>query len=217
MNRPLIKYCGISSLEDLRAASASQADYIGMIFAESKRRIDPKEATEWISETGLNGKKLAAVTVNPGEEEILSIAETLPLSVIQFHGDEDPAFLAQIKKTAGIDVWKAVSGGSSVLEEMARYQSVCDGFVADSRTKDAYGGTGKTFDWNLVPAIVQEAKKYGKLCFIAGGISYLNIERLMEYKPEGIDLASGIEENGKKSLEKIKQLEEKVRKHENTA
>ncbi|MFY4775985.1 phosphoribosylanthranilate isomerase [Metabacillus sp. RGM 3146] len=217
MKKPLIKYCGNSSQEDLEASVSSNADYLGLIFADSKRRVEPENVQKWLENIELGRKKLAAVFVNPALSEVKEVISKLPISVIQCHGDEEPAFLVKLKEETGLEVWKAISSHEDVLKEMDRFQCAADGFVVDSKTKEAYGGTGKTFDWSIVREVTDHAGKNNKKCFIAGGLSPENVSELMKRGPEGLDLASGIEDKGRKSKDKIKLFEEKVMNHDTTA
>jgi phosphoribosylanthranilate isomerase len=93
---------------------------------------------------------------------------------------------------------------------MRQYAGVADGYVVDSRVSGAWGGTGVAFDWSNVPFYLEEAARQAVPCFIAGGITPENVERLLAYRPYGIDISSGIEENGEKSVEKMKEIEKKV-------
>lgn len=217
MKKPLIKYCGNSSEEDLAASISSNANYLGFIFAKSKRRVEAETVQSWLEHIELGKKKLAAVFVNPALGEVKEVISILPISVIQCHGDEDPAFLMKLKEETGLEIWKAISSKEDVRKEMDRFKRAADGFVIDSKTKEAYGGTGKTFDWSIVEEITDYAEKLQKKCFIAGGLSPDNVSELMKRSPQGLDLASGIEEKGRKSRDKIKLFEEKVMNHDSTA
>jgi phosphoribosylanthranilate isomerase len=96
---------------------------------------------------------------------------------------------------------------------MKKYAEAADGFVIDSKVKDAFGGTGQTFDWSKVPCYIQAAEELNKTLFIAGGIAPDNIHQLLELHPPGIDISSGIEQNGKKDETLLTRLEERVNHH----
>ncbi|MGM7721924.1 phosphoribosylanthranilate isomerase [Metabacillus sp. Hm71] len=215
MSKPLLKFCGVRSLKDLKLVSQSQADYIGFIFAESKRKVDPKAVKAWISEMNLSGKKLVAVFVNPSEAEINQVLTEVPIDVIQFHGNESVEEIKKVRDTFKGTVWKALHHHPNTLEEMKEYQDIVDGFIIDSRLKGQWGGTGVSFDWSAVPHYITFTKTNNKLCFIAGGVNENNIEKLLTYNPQGIDLSSGIEVDEQKSKDKIKQVEERVLKYVN--
>lgn len=215
MSRPLLKYCGIRSNADLGIVSESIADYIGFIFAESKRKVEPEQVKTWLKKTNIGSKKIVGVFVNPEYHELENALYHLPIHVIQFHGNEPVEQIAQIKETFKGDVWKALHHHPQTLEEMAVYNSVVDGFVIDSRIKGQWGGTGVSFDWNAVPKYIEFAALNNKYCFIAGGVNEFNMKELLSYKPYGIDLSSGIEENNRKSKDRILKVEERVLEYAN--
>lgn len=210
MSKPLLKFCGIRTIDDLSLVSSSQAEYIGFIFAESKRRVYPKYVKEWLKEIDISTKKIVAVFVNPTIEEINDVLEYVPIDVIQFHGNESYDEINTVKQTFSGTVWKALHHHPQTLEEMDAYKDVVDGFVIDSRIKGQWGGTGVSFDWSAVPRYIKFSADHNKLCFIAGGVNESNIEKLLTYNPKGIDLSSGIEVDEKKSKDKIQQIEERV-------
>ncbi|OQP05918.1 N-(5'-phosphoribosyl)anthranilate isomerase [Geobacillus sp. 46C-IIa] len=208
-----LKYCGNRSAGDVQAALASGADYLGFIFAESRRNVSPEEVKRWLAPASLGDKQLVGVFVNASVDRITAIALQLPLHVIQCHGRETPAELAAVKEAARRAVWKAIHHGDGALEAMKQYAGVADGYVVDSRVAGAWGGTGVSFDWEAVPHYLEEAARQGVPCFIAGGITPDNVERLLAYRPDGIDISSGIETDGRKDPAKMKQIEEKVKQY----
>ncbi|QNF30668.1 phosphoribosylanthranilate isomerase [Metabacillus elymi] len=210
MPKPLLKFCGIRSLDDLKIVSSSQAEYIGLIFAESKRRVDPKIVKTWLKEVDITAKKLVAVFVNPTANELADVLTNLPIDVIQFHGNESYEDIKKVKETFAGTVWKALHHHSKTIEEMHSFKNIVDGFVIDSRMKGQWGGTGVSFDWSAVPHYIKFSRDTSKLCFIAGGVNESNIGKLLTYHPQGIDLSSGIEVDNKKSKDKIERIEERV-------
>ncbi|MBB6283205.1 phosphoribosylanthranilate isomerase [Geobacillus subterraneus] len=208
-----LKYCGNRSAGDVQAALASGADYLGFIFAEGRRNVSPREVKRWLAPASLGDKQLVGVFVNASVDQIVSVTEQLPLHVIQCHGRETPAELAAVKETTRRTVWKAIHHGDGALEAMKQYAGVADGYVVDSRVVGAWGGTGVSFDWEAVPRYLEEAARQGVPCLIAGGITPDNVERLLAYRPDGIDISSGIETDGRKDPVKMKQIEEKVKQY----
>lgn len=203
-----IKYCGIQTIEDFQLAKAGLADYVGFIFySKSKRYVTP-EKVQVMNCLGFEMKKVG-VFVNEAPSEVLETAVKANLQVIQCHGNESPEELI-FYKNVGYEVWKALPHGPQTLQAMERYKGVVDGYVIDSKVKEQFGGTGVAFDWNFVPAYTNTARSYSKKCFIAGGITESNIDSLMYYHPDGIDLSSGIESDGKKDQQKIKRIERKI-------
>lgn len=203
-----IKYCGIQTIEDFQLAKAGLADYVGFIFySKSKRYVTP-EKVQVMNCSGFEMKKVG-VFVNEAPSEVLETAVKADLQVIQCHGNESPEELI-FYKNVGYEVWKALPHGPQTLQAMERYKGVVDGYVIDSKVKEQFGGTGVAFDWNFVPAYTNTARSYSKKCFIAGGITESNIDSLMYYHPDGIDLSSGIESDDKKDQQKIKRIERKI-------
>lgn len=213
MNRPLIKLCGNRSLEDLKMTSESNADYLGLIFAESKRRVQAHQVKEWLDSVDIKEKQLVAIFVNASLNEIEDIMKNLPIDVIQCHGSETVRDIANIKHHFNKRVWKALPHYEGTLSDMKKYAEAADGFVIDSKVKDAFGGTGQTFDWSKVPCYIQAAEELNKTLFIAGGIAPDNIHQLLGLRPPGIDISSGIEQNGKKDETLLTRLEERVNHH----
>lgn len=213
MTKPLIKLCGNRSLEDLQITSQSSADYLGFIFAKSKRRVEPNKVYEWLKKVDMNDKQLAAIFVNAQLKEIENVLNELPIDVIQCHGTESVSETAEIKTRFNKTVWKALPHYEGTLSDMRAFEDAADGFVIDSKVKDAFGGTGQTFDWSSVPLYMDAAKKMNKTLFIAGGIQPGNIDELLGLSPLGIDISSGIERNEKKDKSLLVRLEERVNHH----
>ncbi|WP_338776787.1 phosphoribosylanthranilate isomerase [Metabacillus sp. FJAT-52054] len=210
MKRPLLKYCGNKSKEDYRLSSQSKADFIGFIFTESKRRTEPSEVKEWIDEFGKNGKKHVGVFVNPALEEVEEACRILNLDAVQFHGEESLPLLEEFKQRNSQEIWKAIRHDESALTKMAQYGPCTDVFLIDSHVKGSWGGTGVAFDWSLAGRYLEQAEQMGKPCFIAGGVAPDNVQDLLRTEPAGIDLASGIERNGSKDAELLKNFEKRV-------
>jgi phosphoribosylanthranilate isomerase len=213
MNKPLVKLCGNSSLEDLLITSQSQADYLGVIFAKSKRRVEPNRVKEWLKEVDMKDKQLVAIFVNAQLKEIENALNELPIDVIQCHGTESVSETAEIKARFNKTVWKALPHDEGTLANMRAFAEAADGFVIDSKVKGAFGGTGQTFDWSSVPIYSEAAGKMNKTLFIAGGIQPENVDELLWLSPLGIDISSGIERNEKKDKSLLVRLEERVNHH----
>lgn len=215
MGMPKLKYCGIQSLTCFQIALESNADYIGFIFAKSKRNVSSQDVKAWIEQTDRAGKKLVGIFVNESVPAIVQTAAEASLDVIQLHGDESISQINELKERLSSEtkIWKALHHKDNTLQQMNSYSPAVDGYVIDTYSKEQRGGTGKSFPWEFIPSYTKAAKEAGKECFIAGGISADNVEALMKWKPSGIDLSSGIEENGRKSTALIKLLEERMFHH----
>ncbi|MFZ3588662.1 phosphoribosylanthranilate isomerase [Bacillus sp. DJP31] len=216
MKRPLFKYCGNRNFEDWCHVIGSKADFIGVIFAPSKRRVTPHQVLEWSKKKPLPiGKKLIGVFVHSPIAEILEAVNTVPISIVQCHGHETPGEIFQLKEKVDLPIWKAIHHEENAIEKMKSYYGIVDGYVVDTKSTTAYGGTGIPFNWSAIPNYLEEANKQGVPCFIAGGVSPGNVSQLVDYLPDGIDLASGIEIEEGKSSELINKLEIEVDRHVN--
>ncbi|MBD8070245.1 phosphoribosylanthranilate isomerase [Bacillus sp. PS06] len=214
MNSLHIKYCGNKTLEDLRITADSNAQYLGFIFAKSKREVDPSELRNWLTEINANSKKLVGVFVNASIEEIASVVKEVPLSIIQCHGTESPQFVDLVKQTFNKEVWKVIHHSEEAIKNMSTFNGIVDGYVIDSKAKGLWGGSGQVFDWSYIPAYVAEAKQQGVPCLIAGGINQENLDKLLTLNIDGIDISSGIEQNDKKDIDIISKIEEKVKRYD---
>jgi len=207
----LIKYCGNRSVSDIKACAGSLADYIGFIFAPSKRQVKADQVKQWLNELNLVDKKLVGVFVNAPIYEIEKTVKELSLSIIQCHGTETPSQIGAMKEQIGVPIWKAFHHCEGLVTTMAQYSGIVDGHIIDTKVQGAWGGTGISFDWRYVPYYIEEAERQGVTCFIAGGIRAENIEQLLSYQPHGIDISSGIEDDRGKSKRKIETIERKVK------
>ena len=180
-----IKICGITRLEDALCASACGADAVGFIFhKESPRHITPERAAAIIAQLP-GGIAKVGVFVNRGKEEVERTVDLCGLDLIQFHGDESPAYCRLFPPERVI---KAVSPKT---KEELRALDVYDvrAFLVDARDAGRYGGTGKRADWELAAAL----KKAHPL-ILAGGLDAENIEAaLAAVAPQAVDINSGCE------------------------
>lgn len=195
--RPLVKICGITNVEDARAAVELGADILGFVMAESPRRADPAFIKS-ISE--LPVLKVAVVVTSEAEpdREVMNLLEKGYIDAVQFHGDESPRSL----RGFSYPCYKALrikdSGDS---DDIGRYPG--PRVLLDAWSKDAYGGTGERIDDISVKKAVEV-----RPLWIAGGLSPDNIRSVVEsYNPELIDASSQLESSkGKKDFKKMKKF-----------
>ncbi|WP_223702039.1 phosphoribosylanthranilate isomerase [Sutcliffiella deserti] len=215
MSKTLLKFCGNQSLDDYQLACKSNADYIGFVFAKSKRQVKVEEVGSWIAQETPVSKKLVGIFVNQSIKEIASVTESIPLSIIQLHGDESPVFVKELQTRTGASIWKVIHHENDTsIQKMQRYRGLVEGYVIDKKVGESYGGTGQAFDWSYLPRYQKQAKEYDALCIVAGGINPDNLSELLFYQPDGIDISSGIEHEYKKSAEKINKIESRVSDHD---
>ena len=197
-----VKICGITNLEDAVAAVDMGADLLGFNFyPKSKRYITPDNAFSIIEKLP-TFVDVAGVFVNATAEQIKDVTEQCFLNWIQLHGDEKPDFCDSIF-CPGARTIKAIRVKSSEdIERVEQYFT--DAVLLDAYDSQSYGGTGKSFDWDMLGHI-------HKRVFLAGGIDPQNAERAVEVGVYGIDICSGIEKApGKKDHEKMKLLFENI-------
>lgn len=181
-----VKVCGITSARDGKWAAECGADAIGLMFAESARRIDAQKAREIIQSLPPFVTPVG-VFAESSEKELNEIASATGVRVVQFYGGV-PAEAALRLKAKGLKVLKGVLVGSREdLEEMRGYPA--DAFLLDTKVEGKYGGTGKTFDWSLA----REAKELG-LVILAGGLGPDNVaEAIRQVKPYAVDASTRLE------------------------
>ena len=179
--------------EDARAAARAGAHALGLNFApESPRFVGGLERARTLVEQARTGGQVlwAGVFVNPDLEEVLRAVRVIGLRVVQLHGEEPAALVAQLKQRLGAQaaVWKAFRvGGARDLEALPRY--ACDAWVLDTKSGHVRGGSGKTFDWDILRMVPRS-----KPLVLAGGLNPENVcEAVRRVKPDWVDTASGVE------------------------
>ena len=198
----LIKICGLTRPQDIAAVNKAMPDFIGFVFAESRRRVTPAAAARL--REGLDGR-IGAVGVfvdeNPGA--VAETARRCGLCAVQLHGGEDERYIAALKPLlpAGCAVWKAVRVRAAA-DILAAGRLPADRLLLDAYAPGKNGGTGLAFDWELLGGL-----RVGIPFFLAGGIGEGNVERAVRLRgPDGIDVSSGAETDGVKDPEKIRRL-----------
>ena len=193
-----IKICGITNYQDAIAAMNMGADMLGFNFyPKSPRYIIPEKAAEIINKLPAF-IDTAGVFVNATIDQITEIENICHLDWVQLHGDEDPEFCRQFL-SHDIKIMKAIRVKEQKDIDKAE-DFFTDAILLDAFDPQKYGGTGLTFDWNIIGHI-------GKRVFLAGGINPDNAAKAAELGVYGIDVCSGIEaEPGKKDHKKMKKL-----------
>lgn len=187
-------------------ANRLKPDFIGFVFAESRRRITPEQAAGMKQEL-LPEIRSVGVFVNEETERIVSLAESGVLDLIQLHGDEDETYLRRLKERTGKPVIKAVRvrGREDILQ--AR-KLPCEYLLLDTYKAGEYGGSGEAFCWDQIPEME-------KPFFLAGGLRAENIgEALGRCRPWAVDVSSSVETDGRKDERKVRRFMEAVRRAE---
>jgi len=209
-----IKICGIRDENHALAAVEAGADFIGLVFAPSKRQVTPTKACEIASavKKSSDATKVVGVFVNAPASQVNEIADFCALDWVQLSGDESWEYCREVVEP----VIKAIRIGQQSPEEL--YAELSAGgkllpsqrFITllDSQVEGKYGGTGESFNWNLAQ---QAAKRFPVI--IAGGLDPKNVARLIEtVRPWGVDVSSGVETGGDKDIVKIRTFIKEVRK-----
>lgn len=201
-----VKICGIRNRQDAAMAVEEGADALGFVFAESQRRLSPREAS-FITKTVPPFVSRTGVFVNEKTEVVLEIAEICGLDTLQFHGEETPDYCGRFSSFRVIKSF-AVSSLLS-YDWVSRYR--VDAVLLDTGYRDRKGGGGKTFDW-------RRALPFSEGCpplILAGGLSSANVcAAVKTVRPYAVDVSSGVEEGGQKNRNKINAFIGEVRKGE---
>lgn len=203
-----LKVCGLTELSQIRELEALKIDFLGFIFYEqSPRYVLNNLSLDKISKISHQGK--VGVFVNENVEKIIEIVEKAGLNFIQLHGDETEHFISELKQKLNpkIEIIKVIRIGNQSSNELqktiSQNLSTINYLLFDTNSK-AFGGTGKTFDWNILNKI-----KIPLPYFLSGGISSENFHQIsvIKQQPFSLDVNSKFElEPGIKDLEKIKAL-----------
>lgn len=200
-----IKICGIRRFEDVEIVNKYRPEYIGFIFADTKRYVSPELARE-LSDKLSGDIKTVGVFVNAPIDFVLGTVKTAGLDIVQLHGEEDSEY---IKSLGGIcEVWKAVRvrDGDDIEDVTGVSRILLDKYVSD-----AYGGTGERFDWSCVGTL-----KTDKPIVLAGGLNKENVRTGIEiFNPVCVDVSSAVETDGFKDEMKVKEFIEAVRNEKN--
>jgi len=194
--RTRTKICGITRLEDMQAAVACGADAIGLVFhAKSPRHVTVEQAAmiaaglpPFVSAVGL--------FVDAAADDVRAVLRETRLDLLQFHGDESPAYCRQF----GVPYLKAVRvrPGLNLIQYAAQFDDAA-GLLLDAFQEGMAGGTGQTFDWGLIPrGLLQPV-------ILAGGLNAGNVAAAIhQVRPYAVDVSGGVErEKGIKDADKI--------------
>lgn len=189
-----VKICGLKTPEAVAVAVNSGADYIGFVFAPSKRQLTLKQAHELAKGIPTSVKKVG-VFVSPSLQELNQAIASVPLDLVQIHGDFDESLLEQVS----VPTIRAFQ----VSQEVAIIDGLADFLLFDA----PMAGSGQTFDWHLLAD-----KEIKKPFFIAGGLTVENVREAQAlFQPYALDVSSGVETDGVKDLTKIRQFIERVK------
>ena len=195
-----IKICGLTRTEDIEMVNEFLPDYVGFVFAKSRRQVSAEQAKE-LKKRLKPEIKAVGVFVNEKPENIAEIANQGIIDLIQIHGDEDAAYCEQLRKLTQTPIIKVVR--VECEDDLAGIEEFdCDYYLFDTLSSKEYGGTGKAFDHSIL-----HNKEIKKPFFVAGGLNQNNVAAAIEAtKPFGVDTSGGVETDGVKDVNKIKEF-----------
>jgi phosphoribosylanthranilate isomerase len=197
-----VKICGITNVDDALAAVGLGAWALGTIFYEhSPRRCDLEEAAA-VGAAVRRKVELAGVFVNAPLDDVMGVLDNVPLTILQFHGDEGPAYCDEARRRTGLKVMKAARARErAAVQALSAYRT--DFHLLDAHVPGRYGGTGEGFDWELAAEHPHEPP-----LVLSGGLEPDNVaEAIAVARPFAVDVASGVEaEPGRKDPEKLKRF-----------
>ncbi|SOB75225.1 phosphoribosylanthranilate isomerase [Marinobacter sp. LV10R510-11A] len=191
-----VKICGLTRVEDVKAAVAKGADALGFVFYEPSPRAVTIEQAKVLAGHVPAFVSVVGLFVNPSEEQVREALDRIPLDLLQFHGDETPEFCSRFGRR-----WiKAVrvQQAGQIEKALSDYHGA-SGLLVDAWDPERFGGTGHSFNWDLIPS------ERSLPLILAGGLSSANVARAVEkVKPWAVDVSGGVEKSkGIKDIEKI--------------
>lgn len=195
-----VKICGVAALDDARLAVELGAWAIGLVLWPGSRRACPPEEAEAIgAELRRREAELVGVFVNATLDEVTLAADRFSLSVLQLHGDEGPAYCREAARRTGCRIMKAARvKDAASIRRLEPFRT--DLHLLDAHARDAYGGTGSTFDWELV-----QAHRDAVPIVLSGGLTPDNVaSAIAAVHPFAVDTASGTDAApGRKDPQKV--------------
>ena len=200
--KPLIKICGIADLNFLNEViQINEINYLGFIFYENSPRNVTKDLLNDIKRFDFKDKRPVCVFVNASSEFIKESISYFKDPLLQFHGDETNQFCSSFKK----DFWKVIHVKS--IESIDRIEEYpgASAILLENYKKDQFGGTGESFDWDIV-----KKANFSKKIVLSGGINVKNVDNAISTQPWCIDINSGVESSiGIKNITLVNKILEK--------
>lgn len=201
-----VKICGIKNLQDVQAVNRHKPDFAGFVFYPLSKRYVSLIVARRLKAALNRHIKTVGVFVNAPVEEIAAAAELGIIDLVQLHGNEGNAYIAELKKICKLPIIKAVRVQDENDIKRADYYN-CDYLLFDTYSQSAYGGTGRQFNTQLLKGV-----KIHKPYFIAGGLNAENVRHALKgLKPLAADVSGGVETDGGKDAAKIKAFIKQVK------
>lgn len=219
-----IKICGLRDASTIEAMDGLPFHEIGFVFAPSKRQVSRQaapsliEAARRIKAAAGKAPRTVGVLVNMPLEELDDLLSAVPLDIVQLHGSESPDYCGRLKLAhPSTAIWRVVAVGKErqaenehrrdAEEQLAAYADHIDAVLIDAPG----GGTGEPFDWQAISAYQSAATRLRLPLYVAGGLNEGNVgELLRQHSPDGVDVSSGVETDGRKDIQKITAFVRKV-------
>ncbi|PZX47892.1 phosphoribosylanthranilate isomerase [Roseinatronobacter thiooxidans] len=192
-DRMRVKICGLTSVQAVADAVSSGADYVGFVFfPRSPRHLTLEQAAELASDVP-DGVVKVALTVDADDAALDALLAQVPIDMLQLHGHESPARVAEVRARYGLPVMKAVGvADADDLLDLDAYLAVADQILVDAKppkTAVLPGGNGLSFDWRLM-----QGRHWSKPWMLAGGLTPANVARAIELTgARQVDVSSGVE------------------------
>lgn len=206
-----IKICGLRIQRDIEIVNELKPDFVGFVFAKSKRQVTKEEVISLAKKLDKNIKTVG-VFVNESIANIIEISNDCKLDYVQLHGDETNQYIEKIKKLSNVNIIKAfrIKDTNSIKEidifEKSNYKP--NYYLVDAFQEGVYGGTGKTVDLELIKSLINNKK-----VILAGGLTNINVEDyIKKIKPFAVDISGGVETDGYKDYNKIEVFIKTIRK-----
>jgi len=209
---PEIKFCGMTRVEDVDAAVALGARYVGVIFAQGPRTLTLDRAREVLRNVPTTVARVGVFGSDREPEAVAEVARAVPLDVIQLHGDPGEADVAAMREAFDGRVWAAMRvRGAIVLDRAAELFRAADAVVIDAFSPSALGGTGVALPWDALSEAVAVIRRPGRLV-LAGGLRPETVATAVRaLAPEVVDVSSGVESSpGVKDHEKLRAFRDAV-------
>lgn len=211
-----IKLCGMMKPCDIEYANRVKPDFVGFIFANTRRKISAAQAKQF--REALDAEIPAVgVFVNEDISVIASLVQDGCIDMIQLHGEEDADYIRRLREICDVPVIKAVK--VQTVEQIRQAAALpVDYLLLDTYRKGVLGGTGEAFDWELLREAkaaagdTAEGELFGNPYFLAGGLHAGNLREAAALGSYGLDVSSGIETDGSKDFTKMVEVMELVRK-----
>jgi phosphoribosylanthranilate isomerase len=211
-----IKFCGLTRAEDASFAVSLGAAYVGVIFAESPRRLEPSTALRVLAPARGRARRVG-VFGPTAVEAIAEIASAVSLDAVQLHGDPDSDTVERVRDAVEGEVWAVVRiAGTELPPEATSLLSVADAVVLDTKVTGQLGGTGQSFDWTPVARALDRTRARARIV-LAGGLTHENVAHAVSViAPDVVDVSSGVESApGIKDHDRMRLFSEAVRRRGN--